>query len=82
MRRIRGPSPWFTAQYGAHPYKHWPRRSAGTCSFAHGTAGFAKSTPMAGHAGVSVISQLTLRTDYLIKADQYRGEDRYWDSSS
>jgi hypothetical protein len=39
-------------------------------------------TSMTGHAGVSVNSQLTLRVDYLMKTNQYRGEDRYWDSSS
>ena len=36
---------------------------------------------MAGHAGVSVISQLTLGFDYLMKTNQCRGENRYWDSS-
>ena len=46
-----------------------------------GTASFAKTTSMAGHAGVCVNSQLTLRVD-LMKANQHRGEDRYWDSSS
>ena len=47
-----------------------------------GTSSFAKTTSMAGHAGVCVNSQLTLRVDYLMKANQHRGEDRYWDSSS
>ena len=72
------------ARAGRHPdpYKHQPCRSAGTRSFAHGTASFAKSTSMAGHTGVCVDSQLTLRADYLMKTNQCRGEERYWDSSS
>jgi hypothetical protein len=39
-------------------------------------------TFLTGHAGVSVNSQLTLRVDHLTKTNQYRGENRYWDSSS
>jgi hypothetical protein len=54
----------FAAKYGADPYRHQPWRSAGTRSLTHGTASFAKSTSMAGHASVSVISQLTLQVDY------------------
>ena len=90
LRRIRKarPSRWrgwdvaFAAQYVTDPNKHQPCRSAGTRSFAHGTASFAKSTSMAGHAGFCVNSQLTLRVNYLMKTNQCRGEDRYWDSSS
>ena len=72
----------FAAQYVTDPYKHQPCRSAGTRSFAHGTASFAKSTSMAGHVGFCVNSQLTLRVNYLMKTNQCRGEERYWDSSS
>jgi hypothetical protein len=50
---------------GADPYKHGPACLQVLLASLMVRPCFAKSTSMAGHAGVSVISQLTLRTDYL-----------------
>ena len=62
------------------PYNHQPRRPWEASLIVQPAS---QSRPsMAGHAGVSVNSQLTLRVDYLMKTNQHCGKDRYWDSSS